>query len=660
MDIQSIPVLGDIYNYFTSSNSVSTRSASASASAVADPSISDRLMDFLDGRGEEIMASTYSDETVGLTACGLVGEAWAPDYSSDAGIDGDTDADIPDAGDAGDADVPDADPDGGGDVCDNFPGSFVLQSPTDGLTNVPLSVTLDWSDSIDPDADDAVRYRLELSLDGSFTSPTVYDNDGDGIIGSQLTIPDTLLLDQTYYWRVVAIDLCDQETVSEAFSFTTIAECTGNVAPNNFSLTSPVDAGTGIPVATAFDWADAIDMDGDDVTYVLQINTVADFTTPLFESDPLTDSNYTLQSGEELANDTTHYWRVVAYDPCLHDTASTEVFSFTTEVSCIIQPPIVETAFSSGSSADLDHLWAPGSIRLARSWTYEYEAGSMSLPNAAGWTLTNPSGGTTEIITDPVSGEISLHISTIGTDDRTYYDITPSFSNATGWSVAWRSRIASVEAGAERLRATVVEIIDDAAWTRMGMVETEIQDLLSVTSHMMDTSSAMHNFRIEALGANYTLYVDGASVPASPWAFAAWDSQDRIRWGDYTFVEDSDSYWSFFRYYNAGNSAPFFASATYESQVYDLLSTTPNLAGGGANISVNGDIPLNTDVTFQTRSGTTPVVDGGWSGWQDALTFGHLIQSPVARYIQVRTLLSTTDTAVTPRADSYDINYCTY
>ncbi|MBU0671827.1 MAG: hypothetical protein KJ732_02230, partial [Candidatus Margulisbacteria bacterium] len=178
-------------------------------------SVSFSPISYVTNLGRSAMSAFYSnDETVGVAGCALMGDWWDEvpvdaDGDVDGGVDGGEDADIPDSG-------PDADADAGS-FCDHFPSVSNLEAPPDGTTDMALSPAFHWAASVDPDTGDVVTYRLLVDEDNSFATPLTYDN----IEVTQHTIPDTLANGQTYYWQIFARDLCDQETPSAVFNFTT-------------------------------------------------------------------------------------------------------------------------------------------------------------------------------------------------------------------------------------------------------------------------------------------------------------------------------------------------------------------------------------------------------------------------------------------------------
>lgn len=68
------------------------------------------------------------------------------------------------------------------------------------------------------------------------------------------------------------------------------------------------------------------------------------------------------------------------------------------------------------------------------------------------------------------------------------------------------------------------------------------------------------------------------------------------------------------------------------------------------------DQPAGTAIQLETRTGNTPTPDASWSDYR-ALGAGGAIQSPSARYIQYRALLSTSDPHVTPNLLRTDLIY---
>lgn len=105
------------------------------------------------------------------------------------------------------------------------PTPFKLIAPKDGGTILITSpVTFKWQTSIDPDGD-IVRYTLEIAKDANFQNVIFYKK---GICDTKITVdPQVIGLkeEETYYWRVVAVDGNGAITSSNTYSFRTTDAC---------------------------------------------------------------------------------------------------------------------------------------------------------------------------------------------------------------------------------------------------------------------------------------------------------------------------------------------------------------------------------------------------------------------------------------------------
>ena len=78
--------------------------------------------------------------------------------------------------------------------------------------------TLTWTESVDPDPNDTVYYRVEISDDSLFTAPSVVDS----LLSVTCPVTDSLAPGQQYWWRVTAYDSDGLTSdVSEAAMFWT-------------------------------------------------------------------------------------------------------------------------------------------------------------------------------------------------------------------------------------------------------------------------------------------------------------------------------------------------------------------------------------------------------------------------------------------------------
>lgn len=119
--------------------------------------------------------------------------------------------------------------------------------------------------------------------------------------------------------------------------------------------------------------------------------------------------------------------------------------------------------------------------------------------------------------------------------------------------------------------------------------------------------------------------------------------------GNYTFT--------FWKYNLPTNITAYKANGTFYSPTYDL-GTVYNWAGLSATIAS----PSATSITFETRSSTD---SANWSSWTETINLKKIettnyvynINSPVNRYLQIKTTLSTDEGENTPTISNINISY---
>jgi hypothetical protein len=155
------------------------------------------------------------------------------------------------------------------------------------------------------------------------------------------------------------------------------------------------------------------------------------------------------------------------------------------------------------------------------------------------------------------------------------------------------------------------------------------------------TLNQPHRFRIVWRPTTVEFYVDGAAV-----ATHNVDIPQEMR----PIVSDSGIFGAGVRahWLRQGSYA---TTGTFTSRVLD--------SGPGSNVwstlTAVRRLPAGSGITFHTRSGATKTPDAGWSAWQP-LGAGGAIQSPAARYIQYRALMSG-DGVSTPTLERVAIAY---
>ncbi len=250
-----------------------------------------------------------------------------------------------------------------------IPAPPVLVSPADAATNQPVNITLTWNASTG--ADD---YRLQLAFDNAFTL-LVTD-----LYTSETTRNLSGLTDNTsYYWRVAARNSEGESEFSTAFSFTTMQK--PQVAP---ALVSPADASTIKALSTTTEWTAVTGAAG----YNRQVST-----SPTFATFVVNDSSATTSKAlSGLANNTTYYWRVRAYNAGGEGDFST-AFSFSTRLD------YVNVTTASGIQLGGDHGFA---------WADYDNDGDLDLfHSSAGRLYINRGNGTFALVStspDPLPG----------------------------------------------------------------------------------------------------------------------------------------------------------------------------------------------------------------------------------------------------------------
>ncbi len=106
---------------------------------------------------------------------------------------------------------------------------IVAPVDTGGFPLFDMLPTFVWTESLDPDPDDTVHYRLEISEDSLFTSVQIFDS----LLTTSYTLDDSLRFADRYYWRVTAFDHTGLSAGSSEADFWTWT--LGDVDNNHFT-----------------------------------------------------------------------------------------------------------------------------------------------------------------------------------------------------------------------------------------------------------------------------------------------------------------------------------------------------------------------------------------------------------------------------------------
>ena len=142
------------------------------------------------------------------------------------------------------------------DIPENFPPMFSDENPSDGETNVPITI-YSLSVLIEDVEGDSFNWSIE-------TSPNIGGNSGIGEYnGTKTCSVSGLDYNTVYTWTVNATDSGSGKTVSAVFTFTTEDD---NNPPNKPTINGPTG---GLPfIHYSFSFS-SIDPDGDDVSYFI-------------------------------------------------------------------------------------------------------------------------------------------------------------------------------------------------------------------------------------------------------------------------------------------------------------------------------------------------------------------------------------------------------
>ena len=224
-----------------------------------------------------------------------------------------------------------------------------LVSPDDGAKNVSTSPTLDWTN-----VSGALSYSLQYTTDSKFQSNVV---EFRGIARPPYSLTG-LSANETYYWRIQAVDMGGTSEWSNDRKFTTGS---GQLAaPRPFA---PTDGEEGVSTSPTLSW----EISPGALSYALQYTTDKNFKNDATTIDGIGKTSYTLDG---LLKQQTYYWRVRA-----SNSAGTSIWSvewkFTTGESRLAAPDLLspsDGAEKVSTSPTLEWIASIG----ASSYTLQY------------------------------------------------------------------------------------------------------------------------------------------------------------------------------------------------------------------------------------------------------------------------------------------------
>ena|GEM_PF-4255650 len=232
------------------------------------------------------------------------------------------------------------------------PGEVVLIYP-DGEKDVSLNPTFEW----EPISGDITNLDIYIS-----TNP---DMMGVGtpvaVTATEYALLEALLPGTEYFWQVIARNF-GELSVSEIASFTTLIPVEPPHAVTNLS---PVMGASGVSLTPVFTWTLPTMGGSIDEIHFHFATTVADLdVVEILEHDATEfELDYTLEY------DQTYFWRVVTVNST--GEALTQVYTFTTELAPVIEPPHAVTNLSPISGA------TDVSLTPTLSWTLPTTGGDI-------------------------------------------------------------------------------------------------------------------------------------------------------------------------------------------------------------------------------------------------------------------------------------------
>jgi hypothetical protein len=176
--------------------------------------------------------------------------------------------------------------------------SPVLNAPSNGSVNEPLSVPLSW-DTLNG----ASSYSVQVAT-GSGFSTTVFSQAGVTAVSGEDAYQyfSDAALGTTYYWRVNMKSGSATSAWSSIWKFSTVT-----ALPAAPALASPSNNATGRPMPVTFSWSTV----GGAEAYVMELSTSSGFTAIIAGGELIYADTVTVNG---LTAATKYYWRAQAYN----------------------------------------------------------------------------------------------------------------------------------------------------------------------------------------------------------------------------------------------------------------------------------------------------------------------------------------------------------
>jgi hypothetical protein len=243
------------------------------------------------------------------------------------------------------------------DTINILPQAFDLLSPADGGSVDTQKPTLTWSESEDT-ADDVVTYSVQVATSVAFGTITVSTS---ALSNLSWTVPTKLSEEATYYWRVIAKDKSNAETVSTQNNRFFVPVLTRLRHPNGISGSFTADLSSGtitwFPVTENTDGSSAIDLAGYHVYRALSAAAAGEsspFATVSAASSSWTDT---------VLGGTVYFYMVRAFDESGIESADSAVVQAGDQTNNFILSPKKDLVITMDAETSAKLISADGEVR---------------------------------------------------------------------------------------------------------------------------------------------------------------------------------------------------------------------------------------------------------------------------------------------------------
>lgn len=232
-----------------------------------------------------------------------------------------------------------------------------LISPADLSTNLPVSVTLDWSSLAG-----ALNYQWQVSENNQFANAI------SGVTSNLSETVGSLQNSTIYFWRVRGNNGAGYSPWSTIFTFSTIAG-SFNTPP---VLLSPADLSTGLPLLVNFSWSNVSGA----VSYEFAIDSSSIFSNPF-----VTTISGSSTSISALVFSTEYFWRVRAFDGNNFSPWSS-VWSFTTLSNPFASAPVLVSPADLATNVPVSVVLSWNTYPGATVFEYQYSTDPFFIGSA--------------------------------------------------------------------------------------------------------------------------------------------------------------------------------------------------------------------------------------------------------------------------------------